>query len=264
AILNATVGDRVARIPRGRYVGDFGIKVSDRSGLTIECEPGTEILVRSRHSFVLLIEHSERVTVRGGLWRHVEPLEHYECHGPVVAVNDCDSVRIEDAVLDGCGAIGVSAGNTSDTTVERCLVTNNTFTAFYLESCDGFEIFDSIIRDNGGFISAYRTSGLELSGNAIGNNGGHFRTPGEPGPGRTRTPTRSGSTRSINEKTPALPRASTMVDRAVSSVRRPPAPAAARGGSVWTVLRLPTRVGSPRPAGSASQTAARPAATRRS
>ncbi|MEL6497914.1 MAG: right-handed parallel beta-helix repeat-containing protein [Planctomycetota bacterium] len=182
-ILRTAEGNQTARIPRGRYVGDFGVKVSDRHGLTIECEPGVEILVRDTESYVLLIEHCEKVTVSGGLWRHVVPQRGYTCHGPVVAIEDSQDIRIEDAVLDGCGAIGVSAAKSSDIAVERCLVTHNTFTAFYLESCDGFEIFDSIIRDNGGFLSAYRTSALEMSGNVIGDNGGHFRTPGVPGPG---------------------------------------------------------------------------------
>jgi hypothetical protein len=154
-----------------------------REDLTIRCEPGTQILVSDVEENVLTIDRCERIEIGGAHLRHLKPLKEYKCHGAVVGIKESTGVEIVDCELDGCGAIGVSAWDSSELTVHHCHVHNNTFTALYLHGCDKVKITSSVIRDNGNLVQAYETRGLGMHDNTIERNGGYWeKMRSNPGP----------------------------------------------------------------------------------
>lgn len=180
-LIDDTPDGGTVRIPRGRYVLSDGLIVSGRNDLTIECEPGSQILVNDISADVLEIEGSENITLRGAFLRHLNPLPRYECHGDVLKIRQSSTVTVENSELDGCGAVGVSAWGSANITVDHCLVRHNSFNAFYFEQCSTIRIRNSVIQDNANFMQMYRSDDLEMAGNVEQRNGGYWTEPEEPG-----------------------------------------------------------------------------------
>lgn len=180
-LIDDTPDGGTVRIPKARYVLDDGLIVANRRDITIECEPGAQILVDDISADVLEIADCENVTLRGAFLRHLKPLANYECHGDVLKVRNARNVVVENSELDGCGAIGLSAWGVEGITVEHCLIQHNSFNAFYFDGCSTVRIRNCVIQDNANFMQMYRTEDVEMAGNVARRNSGYWEEPEEPG-----------------------------------------------------------------------------------
>jgi hypothetical protein len=182
-LVDRTQDGRIVHIPRARYVLYKNLLLRRREDLTIRCQPGTQILVSDVKENVLTIDRCKRIEIEGAHLRHLKPLKEYECHGAVIGIKESIGVTITDCELDGCGAIGVSARDSGELTVDHCHVRNNTFTAFYPHGCDKVKITSSIIRDNGNLVQLYEIRELDMHDNVIERNGGYWeKMEAKPGP----------------------------------------------------------------------------------
>jgi len=182
-LVDKTQDGRIVHIPRARYILRKSLLLRRREDLTIRCQPGTQILVSDVEQNVLTIDRCKRIEIEGTHLRHLKPLKAYECHGAVIGIKESTGVTITDCELDGCGAIGVSARDSSELTVDHCHVHNNTFTAFYLHGCGKVKITSSVIRDNGNLVQVYETRDLGMHDNIIERNGGYWeKMRAKPGP----------------------------------------------------------------------------------
>lgn len=168
-------------IPMGRYVLSDGLIVSGRKDLTIECAPGSQILVNDISADVLEIADCTNITLRGAFLRHLKPLPNYECHGDVLKIRKAENVRVENSELDGCGAIGVSAWGSNNITISHCLIQHNSFNALYFDRCDVIRVKNCVIQDNANFMQMYGSTDVEMSGNVAQRNGGYWDEPEKPG-----------------------------------------------------------------------------------
>lgn len=182
----AADGESVA-VPAGRYVLTEPLVIRGRQGLTVAFGPPAEVLLTDPNRDVVRIEDSAGITLRGALVRHLEPLAEYQCHGAVVEVSRSETVTIDDCTLNGSGAIGVSARQVRDLTIQHCVIERNSFNALCLTDCSGVRVFDCVIRANANFLQADGLNDVEFSGNVIHDNGGYWREP-EPAGRRTSMP----------------------------------------------------------------------------
>lgn len=179
-LLSDAKGQRIS-IPRGTYVFKKGLAVAC-DDTTLWCEPGTWILVEDVNENVLNIHEVKNVRIENAHLAHVKPLREYECHGAVVDVKDSEGVVLSNCELAGCGAVGVRAYGAKNLVVEHCLIRDNTFNAFYFDTCDCVSLFANVIEDNANLFQMYRTTDIQASANLIRNNGGYWRAK-DPEPG---------------------------------------------------------------------------------
>ena len=182
ALIDRAPDGAVVTIPVGEYVLPGSLLVEGRKALTLRGEPGTRVLTANVDLPVLKLAKCGKITVRGLFLRHVKPLTEYNCHGPVVRVDDCQTVEIVNCELNGCGAIGVSARGTKDVLVQHCHVHHNTFNAFYFDRCGEVKLAGNLVEDNANFMQTYRTDSLEMQDNVIRRNGGYW-SPRDEQPG---------------------------------------------------------------------------------
>jgi len=183
ALIDDTPDGAEVFIPYGRYRLEKGLLVKGRKHLTITARTGTWIYVEDLDAHVITIAGSEDIEVRNLSLRHWEPLEVYECHGSVVEVQDSTSIRILNSVLDGCGAVGVSAEKSRDLFVAHCQIQNNSFNAFYFYEVNTISLRSNVIEDNANFMQAYHVHQLEMRENEIRNNFGYWARRSAQAPG---------------------------------------------------------------------------------
>ena len=181
SLIDRTPDGGTVRIPKAKYIFSDGLVISGRKGLRLECEPGSQILVDDISADVIEIVDSREITITGAFLRHLKPSKEYECHGDVVKLRDATGITIENSELDGCGAIGLSAWQSSSITLKNCLIAHNSFNALYLDGCEVVRIKDNVIQNNANLMQSYRSTDIEMSGNVIRNNGGYWEKPGKSG-----------------------------------------------------------------------------------
>ncbi|MDQ7779383.1 MAG: right-handed parallel beta-helix repeat-containing protein [Planctomycetota bacterium] len=180
ALLSDSRGQRVT-VPLGTYVFKQGL-VFECDDTTLWCEPGTWILVEDVNASVLSIHEVKNARIENAHLSHVKPLEEYECHGPVVDIGNAEGVVLFNCELAGCGAVGVRAVGVKDLTVQNCLIRDNTFNAFYFDTCEQVSLIANVIEDNANLFQMYRVTDIQSSDNLIRNNGGYWREK-DPEPG---------------------------------------------------------------------------------
>jgi parallel beta-helix repeat protein len=157
------------------------LTIAGRNNLHVAFVPGTQVRVEDTAVAVIVIEDCKNVKVSGVRVRHVKPLPEYRCHGEVVLVTGSDNIRVENCELNGCGAIGVKAVQSS-AGIANCHIHHNTFNAIYLHSCVGISVIGNIIEDNGNTLQAEGKSGDILwSDNLVRDNGGYWQETRKPG-----------------------------------------------------------------------------------
>lgn len=171
-------------IPYGRYRLKDGLNIHNRKHLTIMAQTGTWIYVDDPDAHVISIQDSAGIVLRSLSLRHWEPEEEYHCHGSVVNVEASEAIAISNSVLDGCGAIGVSATKVKRLSVSHCQVQNNSFSAFFFSDVQGVDLFANVVEDNANLLQMYRTDNLSMRENLIRENGGYWsrRLVTDPGP----------------------------------------------------------------------------------
>ncbi|MBN1942507.1 MAG: right-handed parallel beta-helix repeat-containing protein [Phycisphaerae bacterium] len=170
----------VVVIPLGRYELAEPLRLTGRRNLRLAFEPGTQLRGLDTNAAVVAITDSQGVTVTGLRARHEKPLASYNCHGPVISVQDSRDVRIENCELNGCGAIGVSAVR-STLSIVNCHVHHNTFNAFYFSSCQEVTVVGNLVEHNANTFQAYRCGEILWSDNLIRDNGGYWQPACQPG-----------------------------------------------------------------------------------
>ncbi|MDZ7816960.1 MAG: right-handed parallel beta-helix repeat-containing protein [Planctomycetota bacterium] len=105
---------------------------------------------------------------------HAVPLEKYDCHGSVVYAKNCQSIRVSNCELNGCGAIGLSLWFCGRVFVEDSRIRNNSFNAFYISGLQSLKVIGSLIEDNGNLMQVYECDEIEMNDNKIENNGGYW------------------------------------------------------------------------------------------
>jgi hypothetical protein len=161
-------------IPAGTYIVEKPVSIKDRKGLTLTSASQASILLTDTDAPVVLIEGSSGITLSNLLLRHLEPQQEYTCHGAVVEVENSTNVVISNCILNGSGAIGVSARGASDLEIANCIIEENSFMAFVLIQVDDVLIRANIIRDNAGLMQLNGVRFMEMRDNLIHGNGGYW------------------------------------------------------------------------------------------
>lgn len=180
-LIDKTPDGGTVTIPLARYVLSDGLRVHNRTNLTISCAPGSQILVDDISADVLEIANSTDIRIEGAFLRHLKPLPEYECHGDVLKMRGSENIVVENSELDGCGAIGVAVWQSRNIKVKQCLIQNNSFNALYFEGAENVHIADCVIQDNANLFQMYRSQDVQMSGNIIRRNGGYWEEPETPG-----------------------------------------------------------------------------------
>ena len=180
-LINNTPDGGVVEAPLGRYVLSTSLTIAGRNNLHVAFVPGTQVRVDDTAAPVIAIENCKNVKVSGVRARHVKPLPEYRCHGEVVLITGSADIRIENCELNGCGAVGVKAVQSS-AHIANCHIHHNTFNAIYLHSCVGVSVIGNIIEDNGNTLQAEGSSGdIQWSDNLVRDNGGYWQETRKPG-----------------------------------------------------------------------------------
>lgn len=144
----ALPGDTVL-IPGDTLLISKTLVLEDISGVTLVFQPGSLILLDNVYRDIIKLVGCSNVTVYGGSFRHVEPLDHYDCHGGVVVLEDCSGVTVDNCRIMGCGAVGFRIVDSRNIEIVHCIIEDNSFSAFYLRSFNNLDISHCVIRDNG-------------------------------------------------------------------------------------------------------------------
>lgn len=179
-LVDAAPDGGTVTIPLGRYVLSKPLEIHQRRKLHIAFTPGTQLRGENTDDEVIVIEDCQEVTLSGVRARHVKPLPEYNCHGSVITVKDSRGIRIENCELNGCGAIGVYARQ-STISIINCHVHHNTFNAFYFSSCEDASVIGNIIENNANTLQADRCGEILWSDNLVRNNGGYWQESRKPG-----------------------------------------------------------------------------------
>ncbi len=177
ALIDQTPDHGVVRIPKGRYTINRGLVVKGRTHLSILADAGTQILLTDTDQDVLTITDSRQIRVFNVLMRHVMPLRGYECHGGVIRISSSREVVIANSELNGCGAVGISAQDTQDLTIEHCYIHNNSFNALYFSDIRGLRLWSNVIVSNANTLQLYGVDDMQMSDNIIKDNTGYWRKP---------------------------------------------------------------------------------------
>ena len=161
-------------IPDGTYFLDTGLEVTDRSDITISARNEARILVRDVYANVIGFTDCGSVRLSNLYLAHAVPLDEYECHGSVVYARDCESIRVSNCDLNGCGAIGLSVWSCGSVMVSETRIEDNSFNALYVHGLKELIITESIIQNNGNLMQIHECREIEMHGNLIRNNGGYW------------------------------------------------------------------------------------------
>ncbi|MCD4774525.1 MAG: right-handed parallel beta-helix repeat-containing protein [Candidatus Aegiribacteria sp.] len=175
-IMDSDFGD-IIDIPYDTYITSSTLSLVGLNDVCIRFEPGTQVLLDDIYNNVLELNNCSNVRIQGGFFRHVDPLEEYDCHGGVISIYNCSNITIDNCTLSGCGANGILISGSENTEIRHCLIEDNSFTAFYFISFNDLEIDHCVIRNNGRlFYSSTRHElvNLRMSNNFIHDNNTYF------------------------------------------------------------------------------------------
>ncbi len=173
AIGMAMPGDKIL-IAGGTYKTKKPIEITRKSNLTIEGQEDVWLLCDDVNVDVINITFSKNVKLVSLKARHKKPLKEYQCHGSVVNIANSSNIHIEGCELNGCGAIGVYASNSSKIIITKNYIHKNSFTALYLTHSTNVKITHNRIMNNKSFIALIDIKYLEMYGNTIQNNTGYW------------------------------------------------------------------------------------------
>jgi len=178
-LLNKAPDGGVVEIPLGRYELATSLTIARRKNLHLAFAPGSQLRCSNTDAAVIKIESCRSLKISGVRARHVKPLPTYECHGPVVSIRASQDIHIDNCELNGCGAVGVTAGD-STLKVTNCHIHDNTWNAFYLTSCKA-TVIGNLIERNANTLQAHRCEEIMWSDNFVRDNGGYWCKPRKPG-----------------------------------------------------------------------------------
>ena len=139
-IMDSDFGD-IIDIPCDTYITSSTLSLVELHDVCIRFEPGTQVLLDDVYSDVLELNNCSDIRILGGFFRHVDPLEEYDCHGGVIIIDSCSNITIDNCTVSGCGAIGFWIGDSENIEIQHCLIEDNSFAAFYLSSFNDLNIF---------------------------------------------------------------------------------------------------------------------------
>jgi len=156
-VLRGDVRYTLDDLPRGvshyyRWDGvmpdQMGLVIRHCEGLAIMAEPTDEpahIVTAHPYANVLSFENCQQLTlVNLKVGHHPDP---GYCSGGVLALTDCDGVRIGNTTLYGCGTDGLMLRRVNDLTVEDSVIENCVYGLLSADGCNGLTFRRSIFRD---------------------------------------------------------------------------------------------------------------------
>jgi hypothetical protein len=155
------------------FRGGSSLVIENISNLVIQAAPGAnvEIVTPNRFAEVIQFVSCNGVALRGVKAGHSVTGE-YECDAGVVEFIDSQNISVENCVLYGSGAIGISMRNCGAAVVDNVTITDCSFTGTYFWDCFDIKFTDCRLVDNrvyGAVIAASDTdatfTGCEISGN---------------------------------------------------------------------------------------------------
>jgi parallel beta-helix repeat protein len=163
------------KAPRGRYTSKKAWTIKNKKNLTLIFTPDSEVICDDVYEDVVRIEDSDGVRLVGGIFRHAEPLKEYECHGAVIRIDDCESIKLMNGEYNGCGAVGVLASNVKQLTVYNCTIHRNSWTGLYLQDVQNARIVGNHIHDNKSDMTLVKCGMIQSDGNKIENNADYWQ-----------------------------------------------------------------------------------------
>ena len=166
AAINKAKDGSVVTIMPGTYALPGPLLLENRSDLTIRFIDVTFKTIDVNES-VFQINNCKNINIIDGHFQHFEPLENYECDGPVFSINSSSNIKIMGSEINGCGAIGVSAFKTNKLVVFQCHLHHNTFTALSLNECQNVDINNNLIEHNGQTYNGSDNQYVRFHGNHV-------------------------------------------------------------------------------------------------
>ncbi|MBR1969628.1 MAG: right-handed parallel beta-helix repeat-containing protein [Clostridia bacterium] len=134
----------------GTYLDSYVIK----NVVNMTIEGNAEIVTDDKMADVLRFEKCGKITLSGLTIGHTTSLEEYECEGSVVRFNICDSIKVENCNLYGCGAVGIFGDGVKYLNVSGGRIYDCTYSGIWLYNSsaivNGTEFSDSV--HFGGFL----------------------------------------------------------------------------------------------------------------
>jgi len=167
ALIDAAADGATIRVPRARYVMKEALAIKGRYLLTIEAEPGAEV-VNTSDVEVISIEKSAGIRIHNLKAGHLLP-ENLTCGTPVVDIRESKSIELTGCELYGCGVVGVSGRDVTGLLVERCFLHHNINCALEFIRSRDIRIRLCRIEDNGGLVES--EDEVILEGNSVARSG---------------------------------------------------------------------------------------------
>jgi hypothetical protein len=145
------------------YIIHEPIVLRDKKEVTIICEDETQILCTDSQRDVLRIELCDNISIENGSFGHRIP-EDESCSEAVFTIRGSRSVSITNCEIFGCGAIGVQAEGCADIFLVDCTIRDNSWTAYYLFTCDNISAINCMYEGNFTFLESNNCTNLDLEG----------------------------------------------------------------------------------------------------
>ena len=169
-------------IPCDTYVNSSTVKLIGLHDVCIRFEPGTQVLLDDVYLNVIELVNCSNIDILNGYFRHLDPLEKYDCQGGVIIMEGCSDITIDNCIISGCGAVGFKIVDSENIDIQHCLIEDNSFSAFYLWSFHNLNVNHCIIRNNGYLTYSCgipEQSNLIMRSNLIYGNNSPFYGPAE-------------------------------------------------------------------------------------
>lgn len=122
-----------------------------RGGAAPEGAERAHVVTRFSEAYVLRITECDGITIENLKLGH-DPFTG-SCLGGVVALSNCENIRIQKSLLDGCGSEGLTLDRVRGLTFSRSIIEGCSFGILSAKHCRDLTFTDSVFRKN--FIEEY-------------------------------------------------------------------------------------------------------------
>lgn len=143
------------------YIIHEPIVLRDKKEVTIICEDETQILCTDSQQDVFRIELCDNITIENGSFGHRIP-EEESCSEAVFTIRGSRGITITNCEIFGCGAIGVQAEGCTDIILMDCMIRDNSWTAYYLFTCDSIKAINCVYEGNYTFLESDNCTNVDL------------------------------------------------------------------------------------------------------
>ena len=143
------------------YIIHEPIILRGKNDITVICEDDTEILCTDSQQDVFRIELCDNISIENGSFGHRIPKDE-SCSEAVFTIRGSRAISLSNCDIFGCGAIGIQAEGCKDIFLADCTIRDNSWTAYYLFTCDNISAINCMYEGNFTFHESNNCTNLDL------------------------------------------------------------------------------------------------------